>query len=62
MIILGRTDIITKVSLLLSHVGLPRDGHLDEAVHVMAYVSQKYNSRLVYDLSYSDRLQSLKEM
>ena len=54
MIKLRRIDVITKVSSLLSHVGLPREGHLDEAVHVMAYVGQNYNSRLVYELSYPD--------
>ena len=32
MIKLGRMNIITKVSLLLSHVALPRERHLDAAV------------------------------
>ena len=45
---LGRIDRITEVLLLSSHVGLPR-GHLDAAVHVMAHVGQRYNSRLVYE-------------
>ena len=49
MIKLGRIDIITKVSLLLSHVALPREGHLETAIHIMAHVGQRYNSRLVYD-------------
>ena len=49
MIELGRTDIITKVPLLSSHVALPRKGCLEAAIHVMAHVGQKYNSRLVYD-------------
>ena len=47
MIELARIDIITKVSLLLSHVALPREGHLEAMVHVMAHISQKYNSRLM---------------
>ena len=29
---------MTEVSLLLSHLVLPREGHLDAAVHVMAFV------------------------
>ena len=49
MIELGRIYIITKVSLLSSHVALPREGHLDAAVHAMAHVGWKYNSSLVYD-------------
>ena len=44
MIELGRIDIITEVSLLLSHVALPREGHLEAAVHVMTHVGQRYNS------------------
>ena len=35
MVELGRIDIITKVSLLSSHVALPRGGHMEAAVHVM---------------------------
>ena len=54
MIELGRIDIITKVSLLLSHVALPREGHLEAAVHVMAHVGQRYNFRLVYVHSYPE--------
>ena len=54
MIELGRIDIITKVLLLLSHVGLPREGHLEAATHVMAHVGQSYNSRLMYDPSYPE--------
>ena len=54
MIKLVRIKIIIEVSLLLSHVALPREGHLDAAIHVIAYVGQRYNSRLVYDLLYPD--------
>ena len=54
MIKLGRINIITKVSLLSSHVALPRERHLDAAVHVMAHVDQRYNSRLVYDPLYPE--------
>ena len=37
------------MSLLLSHVTVPREEHLDAAVHAMPQVGQRYNSRLVYD-------------
>ena len=40
MIKLRRIDIITEVLLLSSHVALPKEGHLDAAVHVMAHVGQ----------------------
>ena len=41
MIELGRIDIITKVLLLSSHVALPKEGHLETAVHVVAHVGQR---------------------
>ena len=51
MIELARINIIVEMSLLSSHLVLPREVHFDVAVYVIAYVGQKYNSRLVYDLS-----------
>ena len=54
MIELRRVHKITKVSLLFSHVVLPREGHLKAAIHFMAHVGQRHNSRLVYDPLYSE--------
>ena len=42
------------MSLLSSHVALPREEYLDAAVHVMAHVGQGYNSKLMYDPSYPE--------
>ena len=52
MVKLRRIDITTEVPLLSFYVALPREGHLDAAVHVMSHVGQSYNSRVVYDPSY----------
>ena len=49
MVELERIGIVTKVLLLSSHVALAREGHLEAAVHVIAHVGQRYNSRWVYD-------------
>lgn len=54
MVEIGRIDIATEVSLLSSHLAYPREGHLEEALHVMAYLRQKHNSRLIFDPSYPD--------
>ena len=59
MIELGKIDVITKVSFLLSHVVLSREEHLDAEIHVMAHVGQKCNSRLVYDPLYPEIYHSL---
>ena len=47
-------DIITEVSLLLSHVALPREGYLKAKIHVIAHICQTYKSRLVYDPLYPE--------
>ena len=48
---LGRISIITEVLLFLFFVELPREGHLEVALHVMAHGCQRWNSRLMYDPS-----------
>ena len=54
MMELGRIVMITKVLLLSSHVAFPREEHLDAAVHAMANVGQRYNSRLIYHPLYPE--------
>ena len=54
MIESGRINIITKVSLFSSHVALPREVHLEAAIHVMAHVDQRFDFRLVYDPLYPE--------
>jgi hypothetical protein len=54
MIEIGRIDIATEVSLLSSNLAYPQEGHLEAALHVMAYLKAKHNSRLVFDPSYPD--------
>ena len=49
---LGRADVIAEVSLLSSHLVMPRKRHMDAAVHIMACMCKKCNSRLVHDPSY----------
>jgi hypothetical protein len=39
---LGRIDIIMEVSKLASHMALPRQGHLEAAFHVFAYLKQHH--------------------
>jgi hypothetical protein len=49
---LGRIDIITEVSMLVSHMALPREGHLEAVFHMFAYLKAKHNSRMVFDPMY----------
>jgi hypothetical protein len=42
MVELGHINIATEVSLLSSHHAYPCEGHLETALHVMSYLSQKH--------------------
>jgi len=52
MVELGRVDIATEVSMLSSYLALPREGHLEAALHVMGYLRLKHNTRLIFDPTY----------
>jgi hypothetical protein len=49
---LGRIDIITEVSMLSTHLCLPREGHLEAVVHVFAFLGLHHNARVVFDPTY----------
>jgi hypothetical protein len=46
---LGRIDICTEVSMLSLYSAMPREGHLEAALHVFSYLKSKSNSRLIFD-------------
>ena len=48
---LGRIDIYLEVSMMLSHLAMPRKRHLDQVLHIFAYLRKYHNTELVYDLS-----------
>ena len=48
---LGRIDICLEVSMMSSHLGMPRKGHLDQVLHIFAYLRKYHNTELVYDPS-----------
>ena len=52
MVEIGRVDIAVEVSMLSSYLTLPREGHLEAALHIMGYLKQKHNSRLIFDPTY----------
>ena len=54
MVELGRVDIITELSLLSSHMALPREGHLDTFFHVYSYLKANHNSWMAFDPTYPE--------
>jgi hypothetical protein len=45
---LVRVDINTKVLMLAPHLVLPREGHLEAALHIFAYLEKRHKSHLVF--------------
>jgi len=48
---LGRVDICLEVSMMSSHLALPREGHLVAVFHIFAYLRKYHNAELVFDPS-----------
>ena len=51
MVELGRIDITCEVSMMSTHMALPREGHLSQLFHIFAYLKKNHNSELVFDPS-----------
>ena len=49
---IGRMDIITKVSMVESHMAMPREGHLEVVLYVFPFLCQNYNYRLAFEANY----------
>ena len=48
---LGRVDICCELSMLSLHLALRRQGHLEEVLHIFAYLKSHTNSEMVFDPS-----------
>ena len=48
---LGRVDVCLEVSMMSSHLAMPRQGHLEQVLHVFSYLKKYHNTELVYDPS-----------
>jgi hypothetical protein len=45
----GRVDVCLDVSMLSSHLALPREGQLVEALQIFSYLRKYHNTELVFD-------------
>ena len=53
MMEIGRVDIITEVSMMAPQMDMNKEGHFEAVLHVFAFVHHKYNSRMVFDPTYT---------
>ena len=44
MVELGRVDISIEVSMMSSHLVLPREGHLEQVLHIFAHLKKYHNN------------------
>jgi hypothetical protein len=51
MVELGRVDICLECSMMLSHLALPREGHLYQLFQMFAYLKKYHNTEIVFDSS-----------
>ena len=51
---LGRIDIIVAVSMLSRYLAAPREGHLEQTLHIFAYLKAHNRSSLVFDDTFPD--------
>ena len=58
---LGRADICVEVSMMSSHLALPRQGHMKELYHMFAYLKKHHNAEMVFDPTPCDFDESLFE-
>ena len=51
MVELSCVDICLEVSMLSSHLALPREGHLQKLFHMFVYLKRNHNSEMIFDPS-----------
>ena len=51
MVKLGRVNICLEVSMMSSHLALPRRGHMDQLLHIFEYLKKHHNTEMVFDSS-----------
>lgn len=46
---IGRLDILLEVSMLSHHLALPREGHLEQALHIFGYLKEHPKRKIAFD-------------
>ena len=48
---LGRVDVCLEVSMMSSHLALPRKGHMEQVMQIFGYLKKYHSEELVFDPS-----------
>ena len=49
---LGRVDILLETSLMSSYLAMPREGHLEQLLHIVGYLKSHKKMRILFDASH----------
>ena len=49
---IGRVDILLEVSMMSAHLALPREGHLEQVIHIFGYLKVHKKLRIMFDSDY----------
>ena len=49
---LGRVDILLETALMSTHLALPREGHLEQVLHIVGYLKSHKKMRILFDSGY----------
>ena len=49
---IGRVDILLETAIMSKHLALPREGHLEQVLHIMGYLKKHKKLRLMFDSSH----------
>ena len=46
---MGRVDVCLEMSMMSSHLVLPREGHLQQVLHIFSHLEKHSNTEMVFD-------------
>ena len=46
---IGRLDVLYETAIMSKHMALPREGHLEQVLHIYGYLKQKKKLRIAFD-------------
>ena len=49
---IGRIDILLETSIMSTHLAMPREGHLEQVLHIVGYLKNQHKMRLLFDCGY----------
>ena len=49
---IGRLDVLYETEIMSKHMAMPRQGHLEQVLHIFGYIKAKKKLRIAFDPDY----------